>query len=396
MQLQRLSLDALEQRFARLDALMAENKLDTLVINDNANLYYLTGRVFCGYIIYRRDSHRLVSFVRRPNNFIGDNVVAIRKAENIIEHLDTYSLAPLGRTAIELDNNSYSTTLRLAAALGLESFENANVILRAARSVKCSDEIALLEASGQRHEQTYRKIPSLYRKGMSDIELQIEIERTSRMDGCLGLFRISGKDMELFMGNILTGDNADAPSPYDFAMGGAGADPSLPVGADGSPLSEGHSLMVDVNGNYTGYMTDMTRCFAIGKLPDEAMRAHQLSIDICQSLAEMGRPGVEARALFEQAARMVEEAGMQDYFMGHRQHAGFVGHGVGIEINEMPVIAPRSRDILAAGNVIALEPKFVIPGVGAVGIENTYLVMPEGPMQCLTNAPSAILPLGAE
>ena len=77
--------------------------------------------------------------------------------------------------------------------------------------------------------------------------------------------------------------------------------------------------------------------------------------------------------------------------MGHRQKAGFIGHGVGIEINERPVIAPRSRDILAAGNVIALEPKFVIPGTGAVGIENTYVVMADGPARCLTNAPEEII-----
>ena len=78
--------------------------------------------------------------------------------------------------------------------------------------------------------------------------------------------------------------------------------------------------------------------------------------------------------------------------MGHRQHAGFVGHGVGIEVNELPVIAPRSKDILEENNVIALEPKFVIPQVGAVGIENTYVVTNEG-MKSITNAPEEILSL---
>ena len=79
--------------------------------------------------------------------------------------------------------------------------------------------------------------------------------------------------------------------------------------------------------------------------------------------------------------------------MGHRQKAGFVGHGVGIEVNELPVIAPRSRDILAAGNTIALEPKFVIPGVGAVGIENTYAVTDSG-LECITGAPTGVMTLG--
>ena len=106
----------------------------------------------------------------------------------------------------------------------------------------------------------------------------------------------------------------------------------------------------------------------------------------------MATPGVNASALYETAAEMASRYGLSDFFMGHRQHAGFVGHGVGIEINEAPVIAPRSKDMLQRGNVIALEPKFVIPGVGAVGIENTYVVEDNG-MRCLTPAPQEILPL---
>ena len=68
-----------------------------------------------------------------------------------------------------------------------------------------------------------------------------------------------------------------------------------------------------------------------------------------------------------------------------------MGHGLGIEINEAPVIAPRSADILQAGNVIAIEPKFVIPGMGAVGIENTYIVGDEAPGRVVTTAPEHIV-----
>ena len=106
----------------------------------------------------------------------------------------------------------------------------------------------------------------------------------------------------------------------------------------------------------------------------------------------MGKPGTPAKALFERALAIATEEGLDMYLMGHRQHAGFVGHGVGIEANEPPVIAPRSKDILEENNVIALEPKFVIPQVGAVGIENTYIVTPEG-MKPITNAPEEIISL---
>ena len=76
--------------------------------------------------------------------------------------------------------------------------------------------------------------------------------------------------------------------------------------------------------------------------------------------------------------RSVKERHLEDYFMGYTQKAGFIGHGVGIEINELPVIAPKSRHVLEEGMTFALEPKFVIPEVGAVGIENTFVVRKDG------------------
>lgn len=100
----------------------------------------------------------------------------------------------------------------------------------------------------------------------------------------------------------------------------------------------------------------------------------------------MAKPGTPTASMYEKAVAMAEEAGLTDYFMGHAQKAGFVGHGVGIEVNELPVLAPKSRDVLAVGNVIAIEPKFVIPSVGAVGIENTYVVTEDG-LDVITDAP---------
>ena len=90
---------------------------------------------------------------------------------------------------------------------------------------------------------------------------------------------------------------------------------------------------------------------------------------------------------------MAQAAGAADWFMGHRYHAGFVGHGVGIEVNELPVLAPRSRDVLQAGNTIAVEPKFVVPGLGAVGIENTYVVRAEGAAERITDTTEDIIQL---
>lgn len=375
-------------RLEKVRGIMNEKKIDALLISDNANKYYLTGRVFSGHI-YLPLKGEPIYFVKRPVTMKGDGVVSIRKPEQIAESIGMVPPATIG---LELATASYSKVERLRRIFPQSELADASSVMSAARAVKTAEELEKIRISGIKQDHVYRKIPPLYTEGMTDVELQVEIERESRLEGCLGQFRINGDDMELYMGNILVGDNADVPTPYDFAMGGEGMDPSLPVGCNGTVIKPGNSVMVDVNGNYTGYMTDMTRTYYVEEIGDLARKAHECSIAICRRLAELGRPGTEAKALYEEAEKMAREAGLHEYFMGHRQKAGFVGHGVGIEINELPVIAPRSRDILQENNVIALEPKFVIPKTGAVGIENTYVVTPDG-LKPLTNTPEGLTSL---
>lgn len=378
-----------EARHAKVCGLLADSGIDMALIADNATIYYLTGRVFNGFVaLYAGCPEKTQYFVRRPVGLEGKNVHYIRKPEDIPALLSN----EINTVGLELDVQPYSVCTRLAALFEGKKVMNVSGAVRKARSVKTKHEQNLLQWSGIIHEIVYDNIPKLYREGMTDTEFQIEIERESRLRGCLGQFRICGASMELFMANILAGDNADNPTPYDFAMGGAGIDPSLPVGANDTVLQPGMSVMVDCNGNYTGYMTDMTRVFSIGKLSDLAYKAHDCSRAICRRIEEIARPGTEAKVLYEEAVRIADEAGLADYFMGHRQKAGFVGHGIGIEINEAPVLAPRSRDILEAGNVIAVEPKFVIPGTGAVGIENSYIITENEPM-IITTAEEKIIDL---
>lgn len=382
-------------RIGRLrGAAVAAGRTDALLIADNAMLYYLTGRVYSGWAFIPVDENvNPVWFVRRPVELTGKDVVEVRKPEEIPSRLEALGISLPEAVGLEMDALPYSTITRLQAVFpGAESY-TASPIVAAARSVKTPLEISMMERSGVIHTAVYHKIPSLFSPGMTDFELDVAIEHLSRLEGCLGQFRIAGKSMEFFMGNVLTGENADAPSPYDFALGGKGMDPSLPVGASGEEIKPGTTVSVDVNGDYTGYMTDMTRVFSYGDIPSEAKAAHECSLAIHREFRRMAVPGTKASDIYEMAARLAREAGFERYFMGHRQKAGFCGHGVGIEINETPVIAPRSRDILQAGNAIAMEPKFVIPHVGAVGIENTYIVTPEG-ARCITNAPEEIIPLG--
>ena len=372
-------------RVSRIAGELSANGTDAILLSGFANLYYTSGRVFCGYTYITADG-KVTYFVKRPIGLEGENVAYIRKPEQMAELLT--GKMP-GSIALELGTASYNAVERLKKVFAGAAIVDGTAVINSVRAVKSEFEISKLKTCGVHHATAYGNIKKVYREGMTDIELQIEIERVLRNEGCLGQFRISGDTMELFMGNLLCGYNAETPSPYDFAMGGGGLDESLPVGCNGSLIRPGNTVMVDMCGNFNGYMTDMTRVFRIGEIDELARKAHSLSITIHHRLATMAKPGVEAKALYEEAMKIVKDAGLEEYFMGLKQKAGFIGHGVGIEVNELPVIAPRSRDVLQAGNVIALEPKFVIPQVGAVGIENTYVVRDSG-LECLTNFPEEI------
>lgn len=370
-------LPELKIRWQTIQAALRKNGADAILITTNVNAFYVSGHVFKGFA-YIPASGDPLFFVRRPVGVQGDMVVHIQRPADIPAYFHAHEIAVPKILMLESDAISYTEYTQYQSLFGTPETLNGSALMRGVRSIKSSFEIDQLRISGQKHAQTYRQIPSVYRPGMTDTDLSIEIERLLRLNGSLGLFRIAGSSMEIFMGSLIAGENADNPSPYDFAMGGSGLNPSLPVGSNGTPLTEGISIMVDMGGNFTGYMTDMTRVFSVGRLTDRAYRAHQTALDIQRAITEAAQPGTPVADFYHMAVEMAQKAGLSDYFMGHRQKAGFIGHGVGIEINEAPVVAPRSKETLEKGMVIALEPKFVLPGIGAVGIENTFVVTDKG------------------
>ncbi|WP_321333391.1 Xaa-Pro peptidase family protein [uncultured Bacteroides sp.] len=367
----------LQLRRDKIRVLMAQQNIDAAIISCNVNLLYTYGQVVSGYLYLPLNAPARL-FLKRPNNITGEHVHAIRKPEQIIDLLKENGLAIPHTLMLEGDELAYTEYTRLAAMFPEATIVNGTPIIRQARSIKTEIEIIMFRRAAAAHAKAYAQIPSAYREGMTDAEFSIEIERLMRLEGCLGLFRVFGQSMEIFMGSVLAGDNAAAPSPYDFALGGQGLDPSLPGGLNGSLLQKGQSVMVDLGGNFNGYMCDMSRVFSIGKLTEEAYKAHQVCLEIQEKVASMAKPGVVCEELYNLAIDIVDKAGFADNFMGINQKAKFIGHGIGLEINEVPVLAPRVKQELELGMVFALEPKIVLPGVGPVGIENSWVVTADG------------------
>lgn len=383
--------DDLQTKWDRMQQAMRQIDADGCLLTVDVNLYYTTGRIFSGYFYLPAEGAPWF-FVKRPNGYTDDRVVYIRKPEQMSEVFNAHGIEMPRRLLLEADELSYTDFIRLQSIFHPEKTGNATALMRQLREIKTPYEISRFRISAARHAKTYAEIPACFRPGMTDLEFQFEIEKRMRQNGSIGIFRAFGANMDIFMGSILAGENAEAPSPFDFALGGNGIDPSCPLGANGTVLKEGTAVMVDMAGNYTAYMTDMTRVFSVGRLTDLAYRAHQTALFIQNEIENTARPGKRCAELYEIAAKITANEGLDAYFMGTSQQAKFVGHGIGIQINELPVLTPRSKEILEPGMVFALEPKYVIPGVGAVGIENSFLVTDAG-LEKLTLFEEEIIPL---
>ena len=367
----------LELKWRRIQQAMRQEEADGCLLTMNMNLYYVSGQVFNGYF-YLPAEGRPYWFVKRLTIPETNQVHVIRKPEQIPDFFRDLNLAMPRKLLLEADELSYNEYIRLQHVFRAEATGNASALIRHIRMIKTPWEIEQMRISARKHEAVYREIPACYRPGMRDIELQIEIEKRMRVHGSLGYFRAFGSNMDIFMGSLLAGENAGEPSPFDFALGGTGMHASGPLGANGTLLREGTTVMADMSGNYTAYQTDMTRVFSIGKLPDRAYRVHRVALEIQARMERTAKPGVPCAELYRDALAMAGQEGLEDCFMGTRFQAKFVGHGVGLEINELPVLTTRSKDILQPGMTFAFEPKFVLAGIGAVGIENTFFVTDSG------------------
>jgi Xaa-Pro aminopeptidase len=256
---------------------------------------------------------------------------------------------------------------------------DAGAILREQRQVKSPAELAVLREGARRMCGVFAEIPSFLRAGLRELDLSAELEFRLRKAGNEGSPRLRAFNAHFFLGLALAGDGAAVPGAFDGPVVGGGLSAASPGGASERVVRAGEPVLFDFTSIHGGYVLDMTRIAVVGALAPELARALDVACAIQDELARNLRPGVPAVELWEHARAMAEQAGLGDRFMGPPgDQARFVGHGVGLELDELPVLAPGFKAPLREGQVIAIEPKFVFPGQGAVGIENTWAVTAQG------------------
>ncbi len=254
-----------------------------------------------------------------------------------------------------------------------------SAVNRELRSVKSLWEQEKMRESGARLCEVFRQVPEFLRPGMRELDLAAEFECRLRKAGSEGYVRMRAFNQELFQGLAVSAATAGHPGFFDGAVTGRGLSAASPHGASAEPIARGVPVLVDYTGIFNGYIVDMTRIFVIGDLDPELRRAFDMALAIQDYLVANLKPSAVCEELFLASVAMAESAGLAENYMGvPGENARFVGHGVGLELDELPVLAQGFKVPLQAGQTIAIEPKFVFPGLGVVGIENTFVVSESG------------------
>lgn len=383
----------IEARIPRFQAALREAGLDGALVVQETDLVYLAGTGQSAHLVVPAEGEAAL-FVRKT--------LARAREESSLERVEPLrSLRELpaalascgverGRLGLELD------VLPAAAYLGyahrLDEFElgDCSGPLRRVRALKSDWELEQIRAAAEMLSHLPEWMARHARVGMTELELAAEIERELRIAGHQGPIRFRSFNNELFYGSVLAGPSGAVPGSTETPIVGPGPNVAVSKGAGHRPIGAGEPILVDLAGAWEGYLADQTRSFSLGPLSSRFTDAYDAARVILAGVAADARPGVTGAALYDRA---LELAGDAEGFMGAgHERVTFVGHGFGLEIDELPLLAQGWEEPLHERMVFALEPKFVFPGEGAVGIENSYLVTADG-AEPLTYAPEELLEL---
>ena len=371
------------RRLTAFRAALVEASIDAALIVEATDLIYLTGVM--------ADAHLLVPANDDPILLVRRSLERVQ-AESPLEDVRPFRsfkelpplIAELGakRVGLELDVLPAGQYLRYRDLLPDVDLVDVSMALAGVRAVKSTWELAMISKAAEQVAAAFAAAPALVAEQSTDRAIQIELEHLMRQAGHQGPLRFRGLNGQMFYGAVLAGPDGAVAPWADTPLGGPGPSAAVGKGPGGWEIRDGDSVTVDLVGGWEGYLADATRTFFRGTPNPQLAEALAECESILAALEELMRPGVTAEDLYLRGLELATEAGFGDHWMGHGPgRVRFVGHGVGLEINERPFLAQGFSTPLEFGNVIAVEPKLVFPGVGAVGVENTYVVDRDGPVQ---------------
>jgi len=366
----------LEKRWERVRRLM---ECDALIVIQNVDQFYLTGTIQDGVLWFPRDGEPVFavrrSLTRATTESPLENIVPFRRYSELPSLVPT----PGAVLGLELDVLPVALYQQIVKNFQGSTFVDQSMAIRGARAVKTPFEQDQIRKAAAMLDAAFLDIPDQLREGMEELDLSIRIEQVMRQAGHQGLVRVRRFNMELYFGATSFGDTAAYPHSFDGAVGVRGLYPAVPVMGGRKKLVRGEPVMVDIVAGYGGYLADGSRAYSVGGPSQDVMDTHHFILDLNAWLEDQLKPGNVPSEIYRKTLERLEETSYKPHFMGAAENqVRFVAHGIGLELDELPVIAPRFDEPLEPGVVLAMEPKIFYPGIGGAGVENTYIITESG------------------
>jgi Xaa-Pro dipeptidase len=373
----------IELRMDTLKEGMKNIGVEAVLVIQKMDYYYLSGTTQDGILFIPVEGKPLLIIRReieraRLESPVQD-VVAIKSLHDLPSIIHNHWGKLPKSIGLELDMLPVKDYFRYQDLFPDTVFLDFSQLLRKIRAIKSPLEIELMKKAGSIGEITYLIGGEILKEGMTEIQFGGLLEAIAKSYGHEGLIRVRSLNYEAYTWHILSGWSGGIVSQSDSPMGGLGLSPAFPVGASLKPIKANEPILVDFGTCYHGYQADETRMFSIGKMGDKFISAYKACCEIHNMALEEVRPGAECDAIFNNSVRLAKKLGYSDNYLGPLGlQTRFIGHGVGLELNEFPFLAKGHYYPLEEGMTFAVEPKIVFPGEGSVGIENTVAVTKNG------------------
>lgn len=359
---------------------MARVGVDFSVIMGNTDLFYFSGTTQKGILVIPLAGDPLLFVEKNQDRASQESplpIIPIHSDRDLSGVLSAKGILP-GRGGMELDILPVSSYERFRRMLAVDAFVDISPLIRETRMIKSAFEIRQLQRSGEIMDTVFTKAREVIREGQREIDVEAELVAEGRRQGHQGLLRMRGFNQEMMCLYVISGQAGAIPTAVNVTIAGQGVTAALPQGSSLRRIRRDQPIILDYGAGYNGYITDETRAFVIGSLKEKFVRAYDVAREILEETAAFAREGTECTGIFERARSKAKAADLDEQFMGYGPgKVSFIGHGLGLELNELPVITPRHSQVLAEGMVFALEPKFVFPGEGSIGVEADFIVRRE-------------------
>jgi len=384
-----------EGRLRRLQRWMQAGALDAVAILHNPDLFYFAGTIQAG-VLWLPAAGEPIYFItkslrRGREESPWERLVELRSLGRLPDVLAGEGLGRPRRLGLELDVLPASYYLRFQSLFAGAELVDASDAVRRTRMLKSASEVSEIRRAAGMLARAYERMPEWILPESTELELHARIEGFLRHEGHQGITRMRGLHNEIAYGTASSGPSACYPTCFPGPVGFVGLYPAVPNGGSRRRLAPGEPVIVDIVGGYGGYIADQTRVFVPGEPARDLVDAHEFALSLARDIEGMLRPGRTCSEIYRAVRERVEASPYAPNFMGLLDsQVRFVGHGVGLELDELPVLASGFDYPLEAGMTIAVEPKIFLPDRGGVGIEDTYLVTESG-CERLTAFPEEIV-----